>query len=40
MEGLKQILDHFAMCREKYGMQSLSMGEIAEQVMKLRQYVA
>jgi peptidoglycan/xylan/chitin deacetylase (PgdA/CDA1 family) len=34
MEGLKQILDHFAMCREKYGMQSLSMGEIAELVMK------
>ena len=33
MEGLRQILDHFAMCREKYGMQSLSMGEIAEKVM-------
>ncbi len=34
MEGLKQILDHFAMCREKYGMESLSMGEIADLVMK------
>lgn len=34
MEGLKEILDHFAMCREKYGMQSLSMREIAERVMK------
>lgn len=35
MDGLKQILDHFAICREKYGMRSLSMGEIAERVMGL-----
>ena len=34
MDGLKEILDHFAMCREKYGMVSLSMGEIAERVIK------
>lgn len=34
MKGLKEILDHFAMCREKYGMESLSMGEIAERVIK------
>lgn len=34
MEGLKQILDHYAFCRERYGMQSLSMGEVADLVMK------
>jgi hypothetical protein len=34
MDGLEEILNHFAMCKEKYGMQSLSMGEIAEQVIK------
>lgn len=33
MDGLREILDHFSMCKEKYGMQSLSMGEIAEIVM-------
>ena len=33
MEGLKKILDHFSFCREKYGMRSLSMGEIAELVI-------
>ena len=33
MEGLKRILDHFAFCREKYGMQSLNMGEVGELVL-------
>lgn len=32
MEGLRKILDHFSFCREKYGMKSLNMGEIAELV--------
>jgi hypothetical protein len=35
MEGLKKILEHFSLCRERYGMRSLSMGEIAEERMKL-----
>lgn len=33
MEGLERILDHFAVCREKYGMQSFSMSELAGLVM-------
>lgn len=34
LDGLKRILDHFSHCREKYGMCSLSMGEIADQVTR------
>jgi peptidoglycan/xylan/chitin deacetylase (PgdA/CDA1 family) len=34
MEGLKKILDHFAFCKEKYGMRSMSMGEVAEERLK------
>jgi peptidoglycan/xylan/chitin deacetylase (PgdA/CDA1 family) len=33
MEGLKKILDHFSFCKEKYGMKSLNMGEIAEKTL-------
>jgi peptidoglycan/xylan/chitin deacetylase (PgdA/CDA1 family) len=33
MEGLKKILDNFSMCRERYGMKSLSMAEVAELVI-------
>jgi peptidoglycan/xylan/chitin deacetylase (PgdA/CDA1 family) len=32
MEGLKRILDGFKKCEEKYGMQSMNMGEIAHAV--------
>jgi hypothetical protein len=27
--GLKEILSHFRLCRERYGMVSLNMGEVA-----------
>lgn len=33
MKGLKKILDHFSFCKERYGMESLSMGEVADLVM-------
>jgi peptidoglycan/xylan/chitin deacetylase (PgdA/CDA1 family) len=33
LEGLKQILNHFSLCRQRYGMESLSMGEVAELVI-------
>jgi hypothetical protein len=33
LEGLKQILNHFSLCRKRYGMESLSMGEVAELVI-------
>jgi peptidoglycan/xylan/chitin deacetylase (PgdA/CDA1 family) len=33
MEGLKKVIGHFALCRERYGMRSLSMGETAELVI-------
>lgn len=33
VEGLKRILDNFTFCKEKYGMTSLSMGEVADLVM-------
>jgi hypothetical protein len=29
MEGLKNILDHYAYCKKTWDMQSLSMGELA-----------
>ena len=32
MDGLKRILDRFKKCQEKYGMQSLNMGEIVDAV--------
>jgi hypothetical protein len=36
IQGLEQILRHFAFCKIKYGMQSLNMGEIAEVIAKVR----
>ncbi len=35
LQGLKNILDNFSRCRDKYGMRSLSMGEVAEERRKL-----
>ena len=32
LEGLKRILEHFSVCREKHGMTSMNMGEIARLV--------
>jgi hypothetical protein len=34
MDGLIEVLNHFSMCKEKYGMSSLSMGEVAEKVLE------
>lgn len=34
MDGLQRILDTFVHCREQYGMQSLSMGETADLILK------
>jgi peptidoglycan/xylan/chitin deacetylase (PgdA/CDA1 family) len=35
LAGLDKILDHYAFCRERYGMESVTMGEVAER--KVRQ---
>ena len=34
MKGLERILDNFKICRERFGMESLSMGEVAERVLQ------
>ncbi|MBL0744018.1 polysaccharide deacetylase family protein [Chryseolinea lacunae] len=34
MDGLRRILDTFVQCREQHGMQSLSMGEVADLILK------
>lgn len=39
MKGLTKILDHFAYCRQKYSMKSLSMAELAERVIKKNKFL-
>lgn len=34
MAELNEILDHYVMCRDRYGMESLSMGEIAARISR------
>lgn len=36
MEGLEKILENYDRCRERYGMESLSMGEVAEKLIVTR----
>lgn len=36
LQGLERILNNFAMCRERFGMQSLGMGEVGEMVIGKR----
>lgn len=35
MQGLERILNNYAKCRVKFGMQSLSMGEVGAMVMNM-----
>jgi hypothetical protein len=39
LNELRKILEHFSVCRNRYGMRSLSMGEVGELVIKRRSEV-